>query len=305
MRIDPARELTSKAQALLLATDQERIAFIRSDHVVAYSEAQAVLVFIRDVLTFPAKVRQPYLFVGGDSNNGKSMIGAQIKAAFPGVYDDQNSIMTLPVLVITLPAETKLGALYCRLIAEIGATYRASSSNVKLYDQLFHLLRQHRVKVIVIDEINNLLSGEISPRGLQVIYNVLREFGATLGISVVALGLSSAHAALCNDRQLANRFIPHGLPLWFDEARTRQFLRAYEKFLPLRLASNLGERALAGRIARTAEFLLGEIVEVLQQAAVEAIRSGTEKIDEGVLDRIAYISPSKRRGALQDLRRGN
>ena len=300
-----ARELTSKAQALLLASDQDRIAYIKSDHLIGYSEAQAVLAFVRDILTYPAKVRQPYLFVGGDSNNGKSMIAAQIRATFPGAYDAQQSIMTFPVIVTTLPAETKLGTLYCRLISEIGATYRANSSNVKLYDQLFHLLRLHRVKVIVIDEINNLLAGEISPRGLQVIYNVLREFGATLGISVVALGLSSAHAALCNDRQLANRFVPHGLPLWFDEARTRQFLRAYEKFLPLREASNLGERALSGRIARMSEFLLGEIVAVLEKAAVEAINSGAERIDEGVLDRITYISPSKRRNALQDLgRRG-
>ena len=47
-----------------------------------------------------------------------------------------------------------------------------------------------------------------------------------------------------NDVQIASRFRPMELPRWQDDDSLGRFLRSYEKLLPLRNSSHLGERAM-------------------------------------------------------------
>lgn len=289
------RKLRPDVEALLNASDEERIAFIELDHVIAYDEAQQVLAFIADTVRRPRQQRVKYLYVASWSNNGKSMTAEQIRAQYPPRLDEARRVMTYPVVVVSFPGEASLKSFCCRVLEALGASYRATADKVKLNDQMFSLLRTVGCSVLVVDEINNVLTGEKNALALQRFFNVIRDLGASRGICVVALGLPTAHAALCTDSQLANRFLPHQLPLWYDEARTRKFLRAYETIIPLREASNLAQGRLTTRITEMAEYLLGEIVEILKQAAKMAIRLKMETINDEVLDALNWVKPSARK----------
>jgi hypothetical protein len=74
-----------------------------------------------------------------------------------------------------------------------------------------------------------------------------------------------------------------------------RLLASFERLLPLRKPSALAESALAERIYALSEGTIGEISAVITTAAVEAIRSGEERIDRKLLDRIDYVTPSDRR----------
>jgi hypothetical protein len=49
------------------------------------------------------------------------------------------------------------------------------------------------------------------------------------------------------------------------------------------------------------EGTIGELASLLTQAAVEAVRSGTEQINEHVLTTIAWQPPSERKRAVEQM----
>jgi hypothetical protein len=65
--------------------------------------------------------------------------------------------------------------------------------------------------------------------------------------------------------------------------------------LPLQKSSNLISEKLSSEIFDMSEGTIGEITNVLTLASIEAIKSGTEKIDLKILKNIPYVRPSERR----------
>jgi len=91
-------------------------------------------------------------------------------------------------------------------------------------------------------------------------------------------------------------FPPKILSTWTYDENYLSFLVAFEKTLPLRKKSNLpGQEKLARKILEMSEGYLGEIVSILKELAVLAIKTGKEKIDESLLKEIDWIPPSERR----------
>lgn len=97
-----------------------------------------------------------------------------------------------------------------------------------------------------------------------------------------------------NYRQLCTR--------GFGAETREQLIEEYDSLLssmvailPLKKASNLNCPKLSEFILTRSQGILGEIVTLLRCAAVMAIRSGKEIIDEELLKRADYHSPSERR----------
>ena len=74
------------------------------------------------------------------------------------------------------------------------------------------MMRGTGVRLLVIDEVQNLLSG--SRLQQRRLLNLLRWLGNELQIPLVAVGTAEALHAIQSDDQLANRFTPFGLPPW-------------------------------------------------------------------------------------------
>jgi hypothetical protein len=116
-----------------------------------------------------------------------------------------------------------------------------------------------------------------------------------LQIPLVAVGTAEALHAIQSDDQLANRFEPVGLPPWRNNEEYRQLLSTLEAVLPLRRPSQLATPVLAEKILSAAEGILGEVVSIVQRAAVRAVTASTEAISAKLIDEIGFISPSQRR----------
>jgi hypothetical protein len=79
------------------------------------------------------------------------------------------------------------------------------------------LLRDLGLRMIMIDEVHNLLAG--THREQRRFLNVLRYLSNELEVSLVCLGVSEAVDAIRGDIQLARRLDEHHLPNWEKRAK--------------------------------------------------------------------------------------
>ena len=84
------------------------------------------------------------------------------------------------------------------------------------------------------------------------------------------------------------------MPRWqFDDVEYAKLLATFAQLIPLERASALTEPPLARGILLAANGLIRGIASLLRQAAVEAIRTGHERIDAAMLRRARPASPER------------
>lgn len=272
-----------------------RIRRIRTDRWVSYARAESALIAMDDLLNFPKRTRMPNLLLVGPTNNGKTMIVEKFRRAHPATPASQteNGAAHIPVLRVQMPAGPDEPRFFGAILEELGFPHVLSDRVSKRQDAALRMMRETRVRVLIIDEVHNILSGtRLQQRRLL---NLLRWVGNELQISLIAVGTAEALHAVQSDDQLANRFEPVGLPPWRAGTEFEQLLSTLEAVLPLRSPSNLTGSDLSHKILAMAEGILGEIVSIVTRAAVRAVSTGRESITADLIDQTGFIAPSQRR----------
>lgn len=282
----------SSTKMLVLPTDK-RIERIRSTRWIGYPKAKAVLAKLEDLLTYPMSHRMPNLLIVGDTNNGKTMLVKRFCEAHPADDNLKGDAVIVPVLYIQAPPIPDEGRFYNTILDSLFAPYRpADRVNSKQF-QTMKLLRAVGTRMLVIDEIHQILAGSLNKQ--RAFLNVIKYIGNELQIPIVGVGIKDAYRAIQTDPQLANRFEPIELPRWDLDNDYRRLLVSFERMLPLEKPSNMQEKSLAAQIYSMAEGYIGETSSLLTKAAVEAVRSGSERIDRSLLNKLDWLSPSNRK----------
>lgn len=287
--------LHSATRPLADESAELRIRRIRTDRWITYSRAEAALGAMEDLLNFPKRTRMPNLLLVGPTNNGKTMIVEKFRRSHPPIAANatEEGAANIPVLKVQMPAGPDEPRFFGAILDELGFPHMLSDRVSKRQDAAVRMLRETSVRILVIDEVHNLLSG--SRLQQRRLLNLLRWLGNELQIPLVAVGTADALHAIQSDDQLANRFEPVGVPPWRSGEEYRQLLSTLEAVLPLRRPSQLAKPALAEKILSAAEGILGEIVSIVTRSAVRAVTSGTETITATLIDETGFISPSQRR----------
>lgn len=275
--------------------NETRIRRIRTDRWITYSRAEAALTAMEDLLSFPKRTRMPNFLLVGPTNNGKTMIVEKFRRAHPPISPSSapEGAVMVPVLKVQMPAGPDEARFFGAILEELGFPHMLSDRVAKRQDVAVRMLRETRVSILVIDELQNLLSG--SRLHQRRLLNLLRWLGNELQIPLIAAGTPEALHAIQSDDQLANRFEPLRLPPWRNGEEYQQLLSTLEALLPLRRPSHLAAPALADKILSAAEGILGEVVSIVTRAAVRAVTTGTEAITGKLIDETGFISPSQRR----------
>jgi Bacterial TniB protein len=275
--------------------DEARIRRIQHDRWISYPRAEAAIAAMEALLNHPKRTRMPNLLLVGPTNNGKTMIVEKFRRDHPkvGASTTLNGLASVPVLKIQMPAAPDEAKFFGEVLDELGYPHMLSDRGTKRLETAMRLLRACEIKLLVIDELHNLLSG--SRLQQRRLLNLLRWLGNELQIPLVAVGTAEALHAIHSDDQLANRFEPFALPAWRPGAEVQQLLKTLEAVLPLRRPSQLAKPALASKIVSAAEGILGEMLTVIRRAAAHAVASGDEFISAEVIDAIGFVSPSDRR----------
>jgi len=275
--------------------DASRVRRIRTDRWIAYARAEAALAAIEDVLSFPKRTRMPNLLLVGPTNNGKTMIVEKFRRSHPPteVTADADGVADIPVIRVQMPSGPDERRFFGAILDAMGLEAWRGDTVGARQDLAVRLMRKTGVRLLVIDELHNVLSGTATQQ--RRLLNLLRWLGNELQIPLVGVGTAEALRAIRSDDQLVNRFEPIPLPLWTEDDAYLRLLNTLEAVLPLRCASGLARPALASKIFSLSEGVLGEIIAVVTRAAARAVTSGAEAITPRLLDETGFTRPSDRR----------
>lgn len=287
------KHLNEAARKALELTTAERIAYIRKTRWVGYTRAREILEQLEDLFTHPKTHRMPNFLLHSDTNNGKTTIMRQFLARHAAYDNPDGEAVIVPVLAIQCPPVPDEGRFYNTILEAINATYQASDRPDKKQFQVIKILRRVELKMLLLDELHNLISGNLGKQ--RHFLNTLKYVGNELQISIAAAGTKDALVALQTAPEVANRFEPVHLPRWDRGAEYLKLLASFERMLPLKKPSNLIETKLADKLLAMSEGLIGELSTILVRAAVKAVKSGDEQITVKLLKSLKWIPPSERR----------
>ncbi|MFZ2316107.1 MAG: TniB family NTP-binding protein [Gammaproteobacteria bacterium] len=301
-----AEHLLPEIRPLLQLTDSERIMHIEKDNWIGYSRARQVLNKLQALYSHPQRQRMPNLLIIGPTNNGKSMIIEKfcrdyppIKEKFKPTYnyriEERDVLVELPILSVQMLPAPDIRRFYRTIFDKIraGGGFETMLLHASpLEDNVIKVLTHFKVKMLIIDEIHNVLAGRNDKQ--HEFLNALRYLGNALKIPIVCVGTKDAYLAIRSDAQLENRFEPFLLSAWKASQEYESLLASLMAILPLKFPSNLNHPPLSRYILEKSDGILGEIFTLVRRAAVMAIHSGREMIDENLLKEIDYHSPTER-----------
>lgn len=279
------------AQVVARLPGVERVALVRADRWIGYSRAADTLQRLGQLYTWPTKQRMPNLLLIGPTNNGKSMIIEKFRRTHPPVSNPEHE--DIPVLVVQMPSEPSVTRFYVSLLAALGTPLRPRTRLAELERIALSVMRSVGVRVLVIDELHNILAG--GSVGRREFLNLLRFLGNELRIPLVGVGTHEAYLAVRSDDQLENRFEPIALPRWEPNEETCSLLASFVTSFPLRRRSDIATIDMARYLLTRSEGTIGELTHLLSDAAIAAIESGEERINRRTLTMAQYAGPAERR----------
>lgn len=285
--------LIPKAQKTAQLPGAERIARIRADRWIGYTQAQKALAKLEDLFTHPERQRMPNLRIVGPTNNGKTMLVEKFRRQHPVTTSDDGQTEQIPILAMQMPSDPTISRFYTMLLYSLNAPSFARRRVSDLEELSLRILRQVGLRMLVIDELHNVLAGSGSQQ--RQFLNLLRFLGNELRIPLVCIGTKEAYLAIRSDDQLENRFEPFSLPLWTLDDEFSSLLASFVAVLPLRRASQLHLPDIAHYILSKSEGTIGEITTLLTRSAILAVETGSECIDRQILGLVDYSSPTERR----------
>ncbi|TGU46808.1 hypothetical protein EN795_30905 [bacterium M00.F.Ca.ET.152.01.1.1] len=255
--------------------DRERIEHIRVDRWIDYPRARQALDKLEELLLFPKRARMPNLLIFGASGMGKTMIIEKFVRANPPSFDENSGIHHRPVIVVQMVASPDEGRFYHRLLSVIGAPPPTRATLGQLETQALRLLQETAPRMLVIDEVQNLIAGTY--REQRRMLNLLRFLGNELRIPLICLGSHEARDAIRGDAHLNSRFEPYGLPPWRHDADFHGLIGGLLYSLPLRKPSELTDSAIK-RLVEVNGGITDAIFKIVRGLATEAILTGAERI---------------------------
>lgn len=291
--------LSPAARAIADLPSSERLAHMHGQWWIAHPHAEAALARLDDAFRFgPGRIRPPNLLIVGPTNNGKSMIAEKFRRLHPPSPSSCGQREVVPVVVMQMPTEPSVRRFYGAILTALNAPVSFNLPGERLERYALDLLRAVEVRVLIVDELHNLLAG--THRRRAEFLNMLRFLGNTLRIPIIGLGTKQAQIAVRSDDQLENRFEPIPLPAWQDDGVFARLLASFERALPLRERSALADAPeLRSMVLRRSTGLIGEVAALLTAATVHALLHGRERIDRVMLDGCDYRGPDERRALFE------
>ena len=278
-------------------TNDLRIEEILKDRWIGYPRSNEILKALQMLHRFHKSERMQNILIMGESNNGKTTIAKRFLNMYPPylrTVEEKSSgcvyeVATRPVVMVQCPHIPNEKRLYYDILDQLNLPYRKSTKAEYLQKIIIDAFKDMKTRVLILDEIHHILSG--SPAKQREFLNLLKYISNAAYISIVAIGTNEASYALKAEKQLDTRFDKMIIPKWKYDDDFLRLLMTIEKILPLEKQSNLIEDSISKEIYRLSHGVLGEVIKITRLAAIEAIESGTEQINNKVIKKLNYVSP--------------
>lgn len=296
--LENAKHLTPDARDLLNTSVDARILYVRQDKWIPYVQANDILTTLKDLYSGPEVTRAPGLLLVGRSGNGKTtilqrFINHEIGADFAA------DMSATPAVYMQMPIDPNESRFWSELLLALGGPHRATDpAHVKM-TQATALLRHRRCRMLIVDEIHNILVGHARSQRTALV--TMKYLSNALSIPIVLAGTDDAIQAMNTDRQVRRRFSVVGLPRWTLDHSFLRLLVSYEQSLPFIEPSHLAAKELAPLLFDKSGGTIGGLTDTLRFAAIQALRAGSPKIERSHIEKFIPDSAEETRRILSSL----
>ncbi len=284
--------VSSKTRELLDKPMEERVAYLQKDSWIPYSQANRILQQLEDLLNHPKCDRMPNLAISAQTNNGKTRLMKHFLSLHQA-SEANGGIIAAPVFYLQCPGFPDEARLYSAILLKLCKKFRPSAPPQEKLVLVLDALSKIEIRILALDEVNFTEVGTAAKQ--KRFLNALRYLDNELRISIVCLGTEEMLRVIRSVPSVENRFPPTVLPRWQTDNEFRKLLASFEKIIPLKYPSDLQSSTLAAKLLTRSEGTIGELKMLLAAAATNAMRKGTERITEEIIDGCNYLGPSARR----------
>ncbi len=285
--------LSPKTRELLGRPIEERIAYIQLDSWIPYSQANKILQQLEDLLQHPKCDRMPNLAISAQTNNGKTRLMKHFLSLHQA-SETRSGPIAAPVFYVQCPGFPDESRLYTAILLKLCRKFRPSAPAQEKLVLVLDALSKIEIRILALDEVNFTEVGTAAKQ--KRFLNALRYLANELRISIVCLGTEEMMRVIRSVPSVENRFPPMVLPQWQPDHTFRQLLASFEKIIPLTYPSGLPRSStLTAKLLAGSEGTFGELKMLLAAAATDAMRKGTERITEEIIDGCTYTPPSARK----------
>ena len=257
--------------------NEERIRRIQLDRWISYPKAEVILARMSELLAYPPHDRMPALLIYGGTGMGKTKILRKFIRDYPAAFDDSVGITHMRVIHMQMPPEPDEKSFYEGLLDALGSPTNHYHTVAQLRRIARDLLQFVKARTLIIDELHSMLAG--THRQQQILLNTLRFLANDIKLPLICAGTGNAKRALMTDQQLADSFEIIELSRWRNDEAFNRLLASFLGLLPLRQQSDLLAPAVRKALLDHSDGVTVRIVRLIEALAIDAIRSGRERID--------------------------
>ncbi|MGW8188921.1 MULTISPECIES: TniB family NTP-binding protein [Sphingomonas] len=287
--------LSPEAASWMKRDDETRAQSIVDSRPTWFVEYPGLAPIKRTVMrTLRAKpsTRGRHILLYGHSHAGKSQLIRNCVTQFRAERGIGATSTVLPLECTSKMDEMKF---YEQLINKTGAPSLRATAVAPKRTQGLTVLQNLSVCVVVLDELNTLtLTSYLRQKEFLAFMKYLTN-SEEHRITFICAGTHAARSALYADREMSTRFREVHVGPVENGDDFQGVLAALERDIPLARASNLKHPSLAGLLNEMSEGLVGEVAQLLEDAALRAIDDGDEQVTQDVLARLDWTLPSQRR----------
>lgn len=257
-----------RKQALL--PNQQRIELIRNGVVIEHPAFARALDHASWLMSQPGGSLGRGMLLMGDSGAGKTTFGDLLGSLFAANSGEGRIVM------IDASGAKSMREIYGRVLQALDGPVGRSMHTPDRELAVIRLFRALKVRALIVDEVQSIAEGNEKEQrrvldGIKYLMNTTR-------IPLVCLGAPESERALVTDRHLAQRLPRFWLKPWQVNQDFLDFLTAVQTALPLRKPSELRDEAVLKFLIEATEGSLRRIMEIITNAAVQAILSGSERL---------------------------
>ncbi|MFW3339825.1 TniB family NTP-binding protein [Aliarcobacter butzleri] len=272
--------LAPQFRKYLEMSDEERIYFIQKDKWIDYPLANKVLLKMQDIFNAPKSIRSRGMLLYGDSNNGKTAILKKFYRDFSKdeyIDEDGDLIHLMPIVYVLSESSSDESVMFNKILSAMNVPTNHKEKIAKIKEEVIYHLGIMKTKLIIIDEIQNVLQGPYNK--MTQLITSLKTLNNTTGIPIILAGTQDAMSAISIDNQTKSRFKPLELANWNNDENFSRFITTIEAMLPLKKASNLYQNyEVLTYLHELSNGCIGEVIDILKDASIYAIRTKSERI---------------------------
>ncbi|CAN5213605.1 hypothetical protein BH11PSE10_BH11PSE10_16890 [soil metagenome] len=278
--------LAEGVRAVAALSDDQRRRYLDQDFYVDFASMRAIRGELNQLPGLPDARKPRSFIVVGESQMGKSTVLEEFERDHQASDNPEGEFAKAPVLRVQFAEDGGKG-LWNELSGALNIVVPSSASWTRHKKMVLKTIVDVEVKVFVVDEIANMMSyakntQDIALNGIKYLMNHHKR-------PIVLGATPEVYKVIKVDPQIRNRFKLLILRRLEPDDEMAEFLRNWEKCLPLRSASNLDEKELMAAIHKITLGLVGDIVEALKMAAKYAI-GREEAITVEVLKEMGWVT---------------